>query len=61
MKASQSCPAVMITSPASSTGRAPNLVSSRRVTSVDMSTTVSVDGSRPRPVCTGLKWWTFCR
>lgn len=48
-------------SPASSTCLIENLVSSLRVSMVETSTTVTVDGTRASPVCSGLKPSTFCR
>ena len=51
----------MAASPASSTCLIANLVSSLRVSMVETSTTVMVDGTRASPVCSGLKPSTFCR
>lgn len=51
----------MLTSPATSTGLIANRASSLRVSSVEVSTTTSVDGTRASPVSSGLKPLTFCR
>ena len=51
----------MTASPASSTYLTGNLATSRRVTSVETRTTVTVEGSSASPVSIGLKCWTRCR
>ena len=59
--ASHAWPAAIAARPRTSTCLIDSRVISRRVTSVEVSTTVTVEGTRASPVWTGLKSRTRCR